>query len=176
MLLNGTLVLSVYYTSWSMYSRNFPVYQLPITNLTHVNYAFANVNTSGHVYLTDLWADVGRPDSSAWTKHALMGNLGAIYEYKRQNPKLKVSLSVGGWGGSAGFSSAAASNQTRKTFAKTALELLITLGLDYIDLDWEYPVAGGAADQLHTSNDGRNYVLLLQEIRGLFVQAVREEK
>lgn len=173
MLLNGTLAISAYYASWSIYSRNFQVSQLPFANLSHINYAFASVNSSGFVYLTDLWADVERPVVRFQEKGGLFGNLGALYEFKRDYPNLKVGLSIGGWGGSKGFSSAASTNETRSTFARTALDLLLNLGLDYIDLDWEYPVAGGPKGQIHSSNDGFNFVLLLQEIRELFTEAVR---
>ena len=134
MLLNGTLILSAYYTSWSIYGRNFQVPQRPFKNLTHVNYAFAGVESSGNVYLTDLWADIQRPDTQRHVgADGLSGNLGALYEYKQENPNLKVGLSIGGWQGSAGFSTAASSNQTRSTFAKSALNLILNLGLDYID-------------------------------------------
>ena len=175
MLLNGTLILSAYYTSWSIYGRNFQVPQLPFKNLTHVNYAFAGVESSGNVYLTDLWADIQRPDTQRHVgADGLSGNLGALYEYKQENPNLKVGLSIGGWQGSAGFSTAASSNQTRSTFAKSALSLILNLGLDYIDLDWEYPVSGGPDGQLHAAEDGRNYVLLLQEIRIEFSRAIKD--
>lgn len=174
MLLNGTLAISAYYTSWSIYARHFEVANLPFANLSHINYAFAGVNSSGNVYLTDLWADVQRPVVQRQGKGGLFGNLGALYEFKQEYPYLKVGLSIGGWGGSNGFSSAASTNETRATFAQSALDLILNLGLDYIDLDWEYPVAGGPDGQLHTSNDGRNYVLLLQEIRALFTKAVKD--
>ena len=174
MLLNGTFVISAYYTSWSIYSRNFEVSSIPFHDLTHVNYAFAGVNASGNVYLTDLWADTQRPVVQRQEQGGLFGNLGALYEYKQENPNLKVGLSIGGWGGSSGFSPAVASPQGRTTFAQTALDLLLNLGLDYIDLDWEYPVAGGPDNQLHNSQDGRNYVLLLESIRAAFTASVQD--
>ena len=175
MILNGTLIISAYFTSWSIYGRNFQVSQLPFDNLTHVNYAFAGVESNGNVYLTDLWADIQRPDTQRHVgPGGLSGNLGALYEYKQEHPGLKVGLSIGGWGGSSGFSSAAATNQSRLNFAITALNLILNLGLDYMDLDWEYPVSGGPDGQLHTVDDGRNYVLLLQEIRTEFNRAIKD--
>lgn len=168
---NGTFALSAYYTSWSIYGRNFQVAQLPFANLTHINYAFAGVNSSGGVFLTDLWADIQRPDLRRQGQGGLMGNLGALYEFKQDYPALKVGLSIGGWGNSGGFSQSAATNQTRSTFAESALQLILNLGLDYIDIDWEYPIVGGPDGQPHSPFDGRNYVLLLQEIRAVFTQA-----
>jgi chitinase len=173
MLLNGTFILSAYYTSWSIYLRGFEVSSLPVSNLTHLNYAFARVNDSGHVHLTDLWADTQRPVVRQQGLGGLFGNLGALYEYKRENTQLKVGLSVGGWSGSGSFSLIAGGNDSRRVFAETSMELLLQMGLDYIDLDWEYPVSGGQAGQAHSVQDGRNYVLLLREIRAVQFEAMR---
>jgi chitinase len=42
-----------------IYGRKFPPQQIPFQHLTHINYAFANVNKeSGTVTLSDTWADV----------------------------------------------------------------------------------------------------------------------
>ena len=42
-----------------IYGRKFPPQQIPFQHLTHINYAFANVNKeSGTVALSDTWADV----------------------------------------------------------------------------------------------------------------------
>lgn len=42
-----------------IYDRKFPPQKIPQQHLTHINYAFANVNKdSGEVVLSDKWADV----------------------------------------------------------------------------------------------------------------------
>lgn len=42
-----------------IYGRKFPPQMIPHQHLTHINYAFANVNKeSGTVALSDSWADV----------------------------------------------------------------------------------------------------------------------
>jgi len=42
-----------------IYGRKFPPQQIPFQQLTHINYAFANINKeSGTVALSDTWADV----------------------------------------------------------------------------------------------------------------------
>ena len=46
-----------YYPAWATYDRNFQVSQLPGDRLTHVNYAFANIE-NGRCVLGDPWADV----------------------------------------------------------------------------------------------------------------------
>jgi chitinase len=45
--------------SRGIYGRKFPPQQIPFQHLTHINYAFANINKeSGTVALSDTWADV----------------------------------------------------------------------------------------------------------------------
>ena len=172
-------VIAAYYTSWSIYGRNYEVNQLPAVNLTHINYAFATVNATGHVLLTDLWADIQRPvirNTFNNSDGLLKGNLGALFELKAKHRHLKTGLSIGGWGGSGFFSAAVASNTTRATFVRTALEMLQDFGLDFIDLDWEYPVSGGPEGQLHATDDGRNLILLLQEMRLAMAGLVNSQK
>ena len=42
---------------------------------------------------------------------------------------------------------------------------VVEQGLDGVDLDWEYPVSGGAAGTIHRPTDKQNFTLLLQELR-----------
>jgi chitinase len=75
---------------------------------------------------------------------------------KQQQRHLKVSLSIGGWSWSGNFTQLAGKASSRKQFAKTAVDHVINLGLDGIDIDWEFP---------SDSKDATNYVLLLKEVR-----------
>jgi chitinase len=68
-------------------------------------------------------------------------DLALIPTLRKQNPNLKVLLSVGGWG-ARGFSGAAATQESRAVFIRSAQEIVEKYGLDGIDLDWEYPVNG----------------------------------
>ena len=69
---------------------------------------------------------------------------------------MKTMLSIGGWTWSENFPEAAATEETRATFAKTAVAFLKDWGLDGIDVDWEYPAS---------SEEGENMVLLLKRTR-----------
>lgn len=126
-----------------MYGRQHFVTDLPQDKLTKITYAFANVNSStGEVFLTDEWADIQFPypgDVASANSTLLFGNFGQLFKLKQKNRNLKVSLSVGGWSYRFNFKTALATDATRKKFADSSLKLITDLGLDGIDIDWEYP-------------------------------------
>lgn len=86
----------------------------------------------------------------------LHGNFKQFAVLKQRHRHLKVSLSIGGYSWSAHFPTVAANPNTRQTFVNSAMQLLVDLGLDGLDIDWEYP---------KTPEDAYNYVLLLKELR-----------
>lgn len=82
---------------------------------------------------------------------------------RKQNPELKVLLSVGGWG-ARGFSAAAATAENRAIFIRSALQVIAQYRLDGIDLDWEYPVNGAWGLVESQPADRDNFTLLLKEL------------
>ena len=42
----------------AIYARNFTVQEVPANELTHIIYAFANIQSDGTVVLSDTWADL----------------------------------------------------------------------------------------------------------------------
>ena len=86
-----------------------------------------------------------------------------VTNYRQWNPELKLVLSVGGWG-AGGFSTMAMTEEGRRAFAASCLEVVEQYGLDGIDIDWEYPCSA-LAEIDYDPKDKENYTLLLQALR-----------
>lgn len=117
--------------------------------LTHINYAFANVTEEGRVVLEQEQDSV---------------NLAQLRALKSENPNLKILLSIGGWVWSDYFSNAALTDSSRALFARTAVDLLDEHDLDGLDIDWEYPAQPGE-DNVYRPEDEKNFTLLLRTVR-----------
>jgi chitinase len=162
-----------YYASWDVYNRAVFLSQIDTQHLTHINYAFSNISPEGECVNGDIDADtirffganrsvIGEDDPI----EGLRGNFRQLALLKEKHPALKVLISIGGWTWSERFSDAAATEQSRLRFVRSCVDLyLVRYGesFDGIDIDWEYPVAGG----LHPGRpeDTHNLTLLLQEFR-----------
>lgn len=117
--------------------------------LTHINYAFANVTEEGRVVL----------ESAEDSTH-----LSQLTALRSANPNLKILLSVGGWSWSDYFSEAALTDSSRARFARSAVDLVDKHDLDGLDLDWEYPGQPGE-DNVYRPEDTENFTLLLRTVR-----------
>lgn len=170
-MVNG-LVSAAYFASWSIYARNFNVWDINPTGLTHINYAFANI-ANGEVVLGDPWADTdkvnpGHGDSWNDPPGDLHGNFYQMFRLKSQYRWIKTGISVGGWTWSGKFSDVAATANSRTKFVTSAINFMMAYGFDFVDLDWEYPVSGGLPGNAHRSQDGTNFALLLKEFKRQF--------
>lgn len=163
---SGTRRNVAYYTSWSAYARNVMVKDIDASLITHLNFAFANLNTDGSIVIGDSWVDVEKPmGGESWDSPGdSRGHFAQLRELKKKYPHLKTLISVGGWTWSNNFSDVAAAPEKRKQFAKTAVEFCNKHGFDGIDIDWEYPVEGGN-NITHRKEDKQNFTKLLAEIR-----------
>ncbi|WP_394525689.1 glycoside hydrolase family 18 protein [Lacrimispora sp. JR3] len=139
-----------YYAAWSAYSNFYPS-QIDVSKLTHINYAFANIDS-------DLKLTLGYPDVDP-------ENIRKLNSLKETNPDLKTLISVGGWNWSGRFSDVALTGESRNRFAESCVEFIVKYGFDGVDLDWEYPVSGGLTANGRRPEDKQNFTLLLQKIR-----------
>jgi chitinase len=89
--------------------------------------------------------------------------LRQIVALKAAHPRLRVDVSVGGWG-AGGFSEAARTAAGRATFAGTAARMVASNGADGLDIDWEYPGHGESGIR-SSPDDRRDFTLLLKAVR-----------
>ncbi len=167
--------LGAYFEEWSIYGANYNIADIQnsgsAAKLTHILYAFANVDSTGQCAIADSWADYqspylpsvnGQPYSGP-----LYGNFAALQQLKQLHPSLKVLISIGGASSTntANFAIAAATARGRRQLAASCIDMFINGNVasgvstgtlfDGIDLDWEFP----------TSADTQNFTALLTEFR-----------
>lgn len=162
----GSPRIVAYLASWGVRSKGTRIAELPGDRLTHVVYAFANVGPDGTLALEDPCLDAGR--CSLGSGAGTGGNFGQLGALKERHPHLKVLVAIGGWTRSVNFSDAALTPESRQRFAHSAIELFLRgwPGLfDGFDIDWEYPVFGGARENVTRPEDRQNFTLLLAELR-----------
>ncbi|KAI8058545.1 glycoside hydrolase superfamily [Syncephalis plumigaleata] len=137
---SGSGIVVGYYTDWN--SQQLP----PNNKLTHINYAFALIDTRTYaptIQTTSLLADL--------VKNAHKHNV-------------RVAISIGGWSGSAPFSAIAADANKRSKFVQQTRDFVAKNNLDGVDIDWEYPgrETNGVAGR---KDDSNNLLALLRELR-----------
>lgn len=188
-----------YFTQWGVYGRQFYVKNLDTSGaaarLTHINYAFGNVNEQGRCFEDnipgegDAWADYQWPVPAelsvdgvgdTWGE-PLNGNFGQLLKLKQKYPHLKVLMSLGGWSWSTYFSNGALP-ENREAFVTSCLDLFIKGNLpvldggsggqgaafgvfDGIDLDWEWPSWPGDVGNIVRPEDRENFTALVAEFR-----------
>ncbi|MHB8628679.1 MAG: glycoside hydrolase family 18 protein [Aggregatilineales bacterium] len=170
-----------YFASWDAYGRRYTPSNMPVDKLTVVNYAFANI-VDGKCVIGDSAVDTQKIESGDTTAGpgTLHGNFEQLKQIRQTHPKLGVSISIGGWTWSSQFSKVAMTDDSRKTFVASCIDLFIkgqipgvdpanAKGIfDGIDIDWEYPVCCGKSENgsdAYSALDTQNYTLLLKEFR-----------
>jgi chitinase len=154
-----------YFSSWSIYARQFFVTNIEADMLTDINYAFANISKDGECIIGDAWADTQFPYPGEKEGGDDLGNFHQLQLLKEQNPDLQTLISIGGWTWSAKFSDVALTDASRKKFAASCIAFMKKYGFDGLDIDWEYPTGGGNTGNVERAEDPANYILLLTELR-----------
>ena len=140
--------------------------KLDVRQITHLNYSFGLVYNDEKDETNAALKDPAKLHQ-IWLSPKVASDLALIPTLRKQNPNLKVLLSVGGWG-ARGFSGAAATQESRAVFIRSAQEIVEKYGLDGIDLDWEYPVNGAWGLVASQPADRDNFTALLKEMRDAF--------
>ncbi|KAJ0167563.1 Endochitinase 1 [Colletotrichum tanaceti] len=149
----------LYVTNWGIYGAGYNPDDIPVDDISHVLYAFADIQPNGTVVSSDPWADTGKPfgnDSTKEPGNNAYGLVKQLYLKKMANRHMKVILSIGGYTYSPKFAPVAANDTLRANFVSSAVNLVADWGMDGIDLDWEYP---------NTTETNVDCVKMLTELR-----------
>lgn len=148
-----------FFTSWSVYARNFHIPDVPANKITHLVYAFAKVE-NGKLALGDPYADTEKfYTGDSWAVGALRGSFRRMQVLKTKHAHLKTLIAVGGANASAGFSSAVSTVNARQAFARSIVDFVVRYDFDGVDIDWEWP--GDGPDP----KDPTNFTLFIAELR-----------
>ena len=93
--------------------------------------------------------------------------------YIAKHPHILPVVSIGGWGAD-GFSQSASTEEGRKRFVESTLDLMKRYGFLGVDIDWEYP--GSPAAGIASSIDDReNFTLLMSALRNGLDELTKED-
>ena len=197
-----------YFADWNVANRGYTVKELDDSgapeHLTRLMWAFGDVSSEGLCHIPgnhdqpwelyqrryDAQDSVdGRADEY---EQELAGSLHQLRLLQEKRPHLRASLSLGGWNWSKHFSVAARTEESRREFVSSCLDLWLRGNLpvheeepqggdgvaagifDGIDLDWEWPGGGGNPDNDEHPDDAANFTLLVAEFRRQLDELSRE--
>ena len=138
------MAVIAYYSGNSKAIDNYQV-----KKLTHIIYSFCHLRGNR--------LNVDNANDTATIKK--------LVSLKSIHPKLKVLLSLGGWGGCEFCSPVFSTEAGREEFAKSVKEVNDYFQTDGIDLDWEYPAIEGYPGHKYQSSDKNNFTALVKSLR-----------
>jgi len=117
--------------------------------------------------LTHLIFSFGGLEKNRFTIRSAVDSatIKSMVHLKKNNPGLKVMLSLGGWGGCATCSDVFSTPEARREFAQSVKEVTNYFKTDGIDLDWEYPAIQGYPGHTFHPNDRNNFTEVTKELR-----------
>jgi len=154
-----------YFSSYNIYDLDYYVTDINPEYVTHINYRPFTVSENGQCISTDTWSDTGYKYPGDKDTDRVRGNVRQLQKMRGDYPDLKLIMSVGGWELSEYFPEVAADENARLRFARSCIGLMRTYDFDGIDIDWRYPVDGGASPETALPSDTENYVELLRTLR-----------
>lgn len=135
----------VYYPEWK--ENVLPISKIPWNYITHINYAFANVEKNGTVN---------------GYNNVLLNELSQ--ECKKNN--VSLFLSIGGWTYSKYFSIVTSNENYSNKFIENIKNITEEYDLDGIDIDWEYPGEQGCSlNNVDSINDTKNLLNFLKNLK-----------
>ena len=123
--------------------------QYPVEKLTHIICSFLKLQN----------------DQLTFSNEEQRKTVQQLVSLKKQYPKLKIMVCIGGWGGCAPCSKLFASAEHRNNFAKSAVALFRKYHIDGLDLDWEYPAIEGYPGHAYDKADRNNFTELVKALR-----------
>ncbi|KAJ5551531.1 hypothetical protein N7461_006229, partial [Penicillium sp. DV-2018c] len=158
-----------YYESWAARRKckKFPPQMIPISGLTHINFAFAFIEPETYKVVP----------MDGETPASLFQEVTELKDGAPGGSDVEVFIAIGGWTFSDDgtktqplFGEIAADEGKRQTFADNLVDFMVKYGFDGVDLDWEYP---GAPDRGGKERDIENFVLLMKTLRETFDNSAR---
>lgn len=150
--------LVCHYTTWSQGrsgQASYRVENVPGNLCTHVVYNFIGIDEDTYE-LKPLQREID----------IVQNGFGRFVDLKKNFPKLKTTIAVGGWAhGGEKFSRMAAFRKRRQTFVQSVVRFLEQYGFDGLEIAWLYP---GNPERGGNANDKDNLVYLVEDLKRAF--------
>lgn len=120
---------------------------------TNLIYSFVRMDESGNLH----------PPNDTLSAQRILELFTARKVMRSKGLELLISFSIGGWSGSQHMSDVLSDQSKRSNLVRNIADFVDGYHFDGVDIDWEYPVTGGASTG--KLEDRANYVALVEELR-----------